>query len=161
MDNLIIEPKIGIGMIKLGMSKSEVEHCIRSYSNQYDKLDKDPNYFHYVFTIEYDSLGKVNFIEVASHAKEQFNCLFKEIDIFNTKADELVKLIDKISPYERNHPEIGWTYSFPELGLSLWRSRIFNEEDTKEEWFKEMDVEEQEDELRFRYFETVSLFFHV
>lgn len=158
MDDLIIEPRVGIGTIKLGMSKNEVEDCFKSYTIQYNKSERDPDYFQYAFVVEYDSSEEVNLIGVIFHAKDEFNCLFKGIDVFNTKAEELVETIDKISPYDRNHPDIGWMYTFPKLGLSLWRSRIFNEEDTKEEWFKEMDVEEQEDELRFRFFETVSLF---
>ncbi|MCM3594052.1 hypothetical protein M4D58_26235 [Brevibacillus borstelensis] len=35
MGNLIIEPGKGIGLIKLGMNKDEVEKCIQKYTEKY------------------------------------------------------------------------------------------------------------------------------
>ncbi len=49
-------------------------------------------------------------------------------------------------------------YSFPELGLNFWRSGIFKEEDKLEDWFIELSQEDQKEECRFLYFETVSIF---
>nr|WP_231116896.1 hypothetical protein [Paenibacillus polymyxa] len=99
-----------------------------------------------------------NFIEIASHLKEEFNCLFDGTDVFNTKAENLVKMVNEKSPYDENDPEVGWMYSFPELGLNFWRSRIFKEEDKLEDWFIELSQEDQKEECRFLYFETVSIF---
>lgn len=72
MDNLIIEPNIGIGNIKLGMSPKEYEEEIQEYTVQYNK-QHDSEYFYYIFKVEY----KINFIEVASHADDEFNCLYR------------------------------------------------------------------------------------
>ncbi|MFK4343787.1 hypothetical protein [Paenibacillus sp. RC253] len=41
--------------------------------------------------------------------------------------------------------------------MKFWRSSIFNEKDTLEDWFKEMPPENQEEKLRFQFFETVSI----
>lgn len=155
MDNIIIEPWQGIGEFKLGMTRNEVEECVQSYSTKYRVKSLDKNYFR--FKIEYDSNNKVSFIEVNWDVKENFNCLFNGIDVFNTKVEILVKEIDKTSQYDRTHSELGCTYSFPELGLFLWRSREFTEEDRLEDWFLEMSPDNQEEELRFLYFETVSV----
>jgi hypothetical protein len=157
MENILIEPGVGVGTIKLGMSREEVDLCIQAYTNAHQKLYYDNEYFHYAFKIEYDQNERASFIEVASHVKEEFNCLVNGIDVFNTKAEELVKAFDKISPYERDHADLGWTYFYPKLGITLWRSRVFIEPDIDEEWFKEMSLENQKDELEFLYFETVSV----
>ncbi|MEC0184428.1 hypothetical protein P4H61_23370 [Paenibacillus peoriae] len=157
MEKIIIEPNIGIGTIKIGMSKAEVENCLQAYTDKFNKSLQDDDYFHYAFKVEYDSDGRVNFIEAASHIKDDFHCLMNGIDVFNTKAEELIKIVDELSPYDRQHPELGWMYSFPKLGLKFWRSSIFNEKDTLEDRFKEMPPENQEEELRFQFFETVSI----
>ncbi|MCM3472222.1 hypothetical protein [Brevibacillus borstelensis] len=156
VDNLIIEPG-AIGTIKLGMSKDEVEACIQEYARKYQKEYHVRNYFKNVFRVEYDVNERVDFIEIPSSLKDEFNCLFYDIDVFNTKADDLVNHIDRISEYDRNHRELGYTYFFPELGLSLWRPIIFKEEYMEEDWFKEMSPENQEDEMKHLYFEAVSI----
>ncbi|MBY0054662.1 hypothetical protein P4U99_25925 [Brevibacillus agri] len=127
MDNLIIEPGEGIGLIKFGMSKDEVEKCIQSYTEKYQKEYHIQDYFKGFFMLEYDSEGKVDFIEIPEVLKETFNCLLMGIDVFNTKAEDLVEKIDEIAEYDRNQSD-GYTYFFPSLGLSLWRSDIFKEE---------------------------------
>jgi len=158
MDTLVIEPGIGIGDIKLGMSKYEFEECIEAYTVKYQNKAHDPDYFNYVFRVEYDTSGKIIFIEIPSGMiTTEFNCVFSGINVFNIKAEELVETIDRIAEYDRDQSELGYTYFFPELGLSLWRSRVFKAGDEEEEWFKELCAENQEDELRFLYFESVSI----
>lgn len=61
MDDLIIEPGKGIGLIKLGMSKDEVEKCIQKYTEKYQKEYHIQDYFKGFFMVEYDSEGKVYF----------------------------------------------------------------------------------------------------
>ncbi|WP_026475766.1 hypothetical protein [Alkaliphilus transvaalensis] len=157
MDALIIEPKQGIGTISLGMSPSEVEQCIKDYSNKYLELGFDQKFFKHVFQIDYSSENKVNFIQIISDIKNIFNCVFKDIDIFNTKAEILIKQIEQISPYDSNHWELGYTYAFPKLGLYLWRPSIFKEADKNEDWYKALSLENQEEELKYLYFQTVSI----
>lgn len=109
MGNLIIEPGKGIGLIKLGMNKDEVEKCIQKYTEKYQKEYHIQVYFKGFFMVEYDSEGKVDFIEIPEVLKETFNCLLLGIDVFNTKAEDLVEKIDKISEYDRNQSD-GYTF---------------------------------------------------
>ncbi|WP_034328788.1 hypothetical protein [Alkaliphilus transvaalensis] len=157
MDDLIIEPKLGIGKITLGMSMKEVEACIAYYSKKHLGVDDDKNAIASSLQVAYDPEGKVNFIHLDSRITKYFNCLFRGVDVFSTKVDLLVKMIDEISPYDRNHPELGCTFYFPEIGLGLWRPRIFNEEDQLTKEFQELTPENQEDELRNLYFEVVCI----
>ncbi len=157
MDDLIIEPKRGIGTINLRMSKSEVERCINDYAEKYEKHSYNRDGFKHCFQVEYDADERAIFIQLVYSLKDYFNCVFKDINIFTTKATELVSILEQISPYDRDHWELGCTYYFPEIGLSLWRSSKFIEEDIEKEWFKELSLEQQEEELRMLYFQTVSV----
>ncbi|MGN7470143.1 hypothetical protein [Brevibacillus sp. SAFN-007a] len=96
------------------------------YTDKYEIThEQNPQRYHmkgfvsHCFTFEYDSDGKVSSISISSSLKEVLCCLFQGMDVFQTKAEELVEKIDRISKYERDHPELGWTYDYPELGLSF------------------------------------------
>jgi|GEM_PF-805367 len=164
MNRLMIEPGQGIGHIQLGMTKAEVEEWLQYYTEQYEiAYVKNPKYYQVegairsCFTIEYDVAGKVTFIQIASELKEVLQCVFMDFDVFRTKAEDLVAQIDKLTPYARDHWELGFTYDFPALGLSFWRPSILNDADLEAEWFKEMDPEIQNDEMKNLYFECVSV----
>ncbi|HZG16478.1 MAG TPA: hypothetical protein VE710_15920 [Candidatus Bathyarchaeia archaeon] len=154
MFTFVVEPKKGIGHIHLGMSKEEVDSCLEEYNapHKVNKFIKD------TFKVEYDADGKVIFIEVSSYVgNDEFSCTFMNIDIFETKVDELVEKFDKISPYDRNDWELGYTYHFPELQLCFWRPNILTEQDMLEDWFKELSVDNKEYEMQSLYFSTVAV----
>lgn len=164
MDQLIIEPSKGIGKLRLGMTKDQVDVCLQDYTEQYEITSaQNPLCFHMkgaikaCFQFEYDNYGKVSFIQVSSAIKDVLHCLFQDLDVFETKAEELVARIDSFSRYDRNDRELGWTYDFPELGLSFWRPNILREADLEEDWFQEMQPAIQEDEKRNLFFECVSI----
>lgn len=77
--------------------------------------------------------------------------------MFETKAEELAAQIDKISPYDRNDWELGYSYTFHELGLAFWRPNVFRDEDMQQEWFLSHDKEAQESYLKAQYFSTVAV----
>ncbi|SFK44508.1 hypothetical protein [Brevibacillus centrosporus] len=157
MEKLYIEPGVGIGPVKLGMSKKEVEECIRDCSEKFLKQYNNSLYIERLFKLEYDSEDNVNFIEIDAIGSSDFDCLFNEINVFKTQAEELVEEIDKISKYDREQWDLGFTYHFPELGLTLWRPVMRKADDLKEAWFKELEPDIQEDEMRNLYFRAVSL----
>ncbi|MGG4397349.1 hypothetical protein ABEX25_23875 [Paenibacillus thiaminolyticus] len=78
------------------------------------------------------------------------------IDVFNTKAEKLIEIIDKMTPYLRtSEPDLGSIFDFTEVGLSFYRSNVFTEKEMEEDWFKVKSPEEQEDDLKYLYIETV------
>ncbi|WP_334077446.1 hypothetical protein [Paenibacillus sanfengchensis] len=143
MEILNIVPGESIGTVKIGMTQTQAEAAMMSYDG---------------LNISYDEDHKVDFIEIGYGANDQFKCVYGDFDLFNTKASELVSMIDQISPYDRNEPEIGYTYKYPKIGLSLWRSTILTEEDLQEDWFKELSADIQEDEMKHLYFEAVAVY---
>ncbi|NRR19736.1 hypothetical protein [Brevibacillus sp. MS2.2] len=93
-------------------------------------------------------------MEVTSDTENSYTCSFKGLDVFNIKVEKLVEEIDKISPYDRDH----WgLYIFPQIGMRLWRPIIRKEEDFEQEWFKDMSLSNQQDEIRNLYFRTVAI----
>lgn len=151
MEDLIIKEGYSVGLIKFGMKKEEVEHCIKLYS------EKHNNSFSSSFLCDYDEDGKVIYIQlVIENLRKYFQCKIKGIDIFNTKARKLIEIFDNITPYNRDlEASLDSTYHFPELGLTFWRGNVCTEEDLESDWFKELAPDIQEDTKRFLYFETV------
>ncbi|MBB3112202.1 hypothetical protein FHS18_004288 [Paenibacillus phyllosphaerae] len=164
MDQLRIEPMKGIGLLRLGMSQSEVEDCLQIYTDKYEiTYEQNPLRYHdpgaikRSFQVEYDAEGRVNFIQICSSLKDVVRCTFETWDVFNMKAEELVDRIDQLSKYERNGFDLGFDYYFPELNLSFWRPVALSESDLQENWFKELAPAIQEDEKKNLYFECVSI----
>ena len=150
MEEIIIHEGLSVGLFQLGMKKEEVEKYKKLYIEKYN-IYKD------AFLFEYDEEGQVVYIQLIIDAlKHDFQCKFKGIDIFNTKAAELIELFDAITPYTRDRDaSLGFMYQFPKLGLTFWRGDVCTEEDLESDWFKELIPENQEDTKRFLYFETV------
>lgn len=150
-ETLVIGYGNQIGLLKLQMSKEEVNQCLDIYRKQYNDEVADS------FLCEYDANGNVYAIQlVIESLKKYFQCKFKGIDIFNTKAKDIVLHFDMLDPYVRDRDsELGFMYVLPTLGITFWRGNVCNEEDLEADWFKELVPENQEDTKRFLYFETV------
>jgi hypothetical protein len=162
MDPIIITPNVGIGPFKLGMSELEVQETFKRYANfRGTDNPNNPSYLEQLFTnFEYDSNNKVIFIEI-SNPYDDFDivCLFDGIDVFRTKADELVKEIDKKTKYARDdEAQMGFSYIFKEIQLSLWRPSVMTDDILNSpEFLLEFSPENQELEKRHFYFTTVAI----
>lgn len=159
MNKIIVEPRQGIGPIKLGMGKEEIKEYAEANSIRLctpRRSSSEESFGDY--KVGYDSEDRVNFIELSSFkGNKDFTCMLMNFNVFETKAEELVEQIDKISPYDRNDWEVGYSYTFHELGLAFWRPNVFTDEDMQQEWFKAHDKEEQESYLKDQYFSTVAV----
>lgn len=136
-------PGHSIGPLRLGMSESEITEAAAV--------------FPVFYKVEYDDSGLAVFIEIGCPG-EEWTCSFAGNDLFATKAERLAFILDQISPYEREHPESGCTYTFPHLGLTLWRSHALSEADLLTEEYLSLPPDIYEDEQRLLYFESVSVF---
>ncbi|TDL48443.1 hypothetical protein E2R60_26450 [Paenibacillus dendritiformis] len=154
MDKIIIEPGHAVGMIKLEMTKDEVNQCIQMYMQRYE--DEQERCFERFIFPEYDENQKLIAVQVLRDLMEFANFICYGIDVFNTKAEKLIEIIDKMTPYLRtSEPDLGSIFDFTEGGLSFYRSSVFTEKEMEEEWFTVKSPEEQEDDLKYLYFETV------
>lgn len=160
MHKLLIEPNVGIGKVKLGMTREEVH---RVMGNNYFSFTRNAvnidAYYSSCFQINYDKNYVVEFIEMANGIAGHFQVVFEEVDVFKTKAEALVAYVEKFAGYDKDSAESksGYSYIFKDIGLSLWRPRVFKEEFLQESWFQELKQEIKEDEMKYWYFEAVGL----
>ncbi|WP_169086205.1 hypothetical protein [Paenibacillus sp. PL91] len=163
MDSIIITPKVGIGPFKLGMSEYEVKETF----NAHDHWRRTNNAYNHsileelFIKFEYDSNNTVKFIEMVNPSYAgvfHIPCLYNGIDVFTTKASDLVSEINKETSYNRDsESEMGFMYVFPELQLAFWRENVITEDLMNSEDFLQMSQENQELEKRYFYFTTVSI----
>ena len=165
-NKLIIEPGVGIGAIKLGMSKEEVKQHINHYKEKYENRSYRYEYgnelyygqiFESGLKIEYGKQGTVIFIEIVREMMTFFECVCYDIDMFHTKAEEVVRKLSGVVHCEAEM-EDETECTLENVGLSLWRPHAFDEQDMQEEWFQEMSEENQEEEKRYMYFQTVAVY---
>jgi hypothetical protein len=50
-----------------------------------------------------------------------FKARYQGADVFAMQAEELLAYVGKYAAFDPNDPELGYSYFFPELELSLWR----------------------------------------
>jgi hypothetical protein len=116
-----MEPLVGIGPIKLGMARSEVRYILAGLGQPEAAL-RPPNtdcFFQYAFHVSYDQDGRVEFIETMTST--EFRVLFHGSSLQETLAQEAVRHVSQFAEYDREDPELGCSYIFPALQLSLWR----------------------------------------
>ncbi|MBY0217854.1 hypothetical protein [Paenibacillus illinoisensis] len=166
MEAIMVTPHVGIGPFQLGMSREEVEQTFQNldYWRADDGIPVNPSYIEMLFTrshFEYDSNGRVKFIQLMNphyHSQFRIPCLFQGMDVFTTKAEDLIHALMKKYPMiGDDDPRTGYSFAFQELELCFWREGIMNDEILKDPDFLEMSEENQELEKRYYYFTTVSI----
>jgi hypothetical protein len=116
MQTLEIQPTVGVGPIRFGMSRAEVRELIGPHDGD---SDEDREWYLEDLAIEFDSSGKVAFIEIAE--SENFRAVLNGECLHELDADSAIAHVKKSAAYDPNAPEPGYTYVFPALQLSLWR----------------------------------------
>ncbi len=135
MNKFEITPNIGVGPIKFGMNRAEVE----SVFGKPDFINASRIGFMSGFFIDFDTNDKVEFIEVAD--SNEFEATYSGINLHKIKANEAVALVSKNHSYDSSDPELGYSYIFKGLQLSLWRGTLpENELDTDGMYFEAIGV---------------------
>jgi hypothetical protein len=122
MKTFDINRKIGVGPIRLGMTRDEV----RQHLGQPDGDDDEREWYLDDMAIDFDSSGKVIFIELAE--SDNYKATLNGKCLHDLPASDAVAHVTAIAPYNENDPELGYTYVFPDLQLSLWRPVIPDDE---------------------------------
>jgi hypothetical protein len=115
-------PHQGIGPVLLRMSQEDVRRVMgvpRVSLPLRGRLAPEEYYDSFGFKIEYDFDSRVRFIEVGPHNQARF--LYSGCSVFETKADDLIRLIDADASIDTSHPEFPTLVVFPSLELALWR----------------------------------------
>ncbi len=118
MNEYEIIPNVGVGPIKLGMTREEVE---MNFGQPEDKQE-NRHWFNDGFAIDFNDNGKVEFIELAK--SQRFKGIFKGKCLHDLPAEEAVSVVYQYDSYNENDPDLGYSYVFLKLQLSLWRGTI-------------------------------------
>lgn len=134
-----VEPLEGIGEIKLGMDRKVVRDLMDSVPATTGSRNQVESYHAGGFQVFYGIEDKVEFIELLRGSG--ISAHTRGIDVFATPAQQVLSQIASFSEYNQDDPEVGYSYVFPDLELSLWRPNI-------------PETEEEEDG---KYFSTIGI----
>jgi len=139
MNRYTLEPLVGVGPVQLGMIRAESRQRLGATPSSFKKAPTlfpnapDVDAYHgNAFQLFFDENDRVEYIEL-SKSPDLF-VDYKGIDVFALRAEDLVTLISRNAPFDPNDPELGYSYVFPLLEMSLWRPTIPEPEDANPEW---------------------------
>ena len=143
-----VEPLIGVGQVKLGMPRERVRELLGGDPHTSGSRRQVDNYHDGGFQVFYDEAGNVEFIELARDA--DLVAMISGIDVFGTPAHEVLDAITQFSAYNPDDPEVGYSYVFHDIELSLWRPNIPEEAEGEGRYFSTIGIG-----VRGYYSETV------
>ncbi|WIV11824.1 hypothetical protein [Proteiniborus sp. MB09-C3] len=159
MKTVIVYPHKGIGNILFGMTRKEVEEILLP---AYCKEEPEGEgilvrYDDYHITYIEDIVS-----EIYMNNLENYKVMLNDIDLFNTKAEDIFDSLKKLSDYDCDCEDeyLSCTYYFKDLGMTLWRESAFHPKLLQEEWFKRLIAVQEENleyEQQFWFFSQVCL----
>ena len=133
-----VEPLKQIGDIGLGMDREEVRKTMPEEPNISGSRDHVDNYHDGGLQVFYDENNKVEFIELLRGSG--FTATTHGINVFDKTAQEVLEVITKVSEYNQDDLEVGYSYVFPDLELSLWRPSIPEEGEEDGKYFSTIGI---------------------
>ena len=146
-----LEPHIGAGVIKLGMTRAETRTVLGKPEYASDKsmmeygdftmpVSAKDAYFNNELQITFDDDNKADFIEFSGKDSEFIDVYLKGIKVFETPARQLVKEISNSTnaEFDEEEEEIPYSYVFPSIDLAVWR-QVIPEQDEQNEEIPESD----------------------
>lgn len=123
-----IIPHVGVGPVVLGMRREEVlakmgapRHTFRKTPGSRHETDafEEGHGFQVFYGGDHPT---VEYVELSRDGG--FVAHYDGLDVFAIEADELVRHISEHAPFDPSDSELGYSYVFPSLDLSLWRPVI-------------------------------------
>ncbi len=134
-----VEPLEGIGVIKLKMTRQEVHSLMGEAPETSGSRKQVESYHNGGFQVFYGKDEKVEFIELLRDSGIAAST--RGINVFDTPAHQVLSEIAGFSEYNQDDPEVGYSYVFPDLELSLWRPNIpENEEEEDGKYFSTIGI---------------------
>ena len=138
MEEIIVKPLESALGVKLNSSRIEVHNTIGIPTRIIENTDHYQNE-DLMFSIDYDENNCVEYISISNPLSNKFKVLYNNYNIFENTAEELIKKIESetIFRYDRDDPEMEYSYIFNDLELSFWRSTLPESEDDNDGKFFE------------------------
>lgn len=161
-----IYPFRQVGLLKLGMTKCEVDILFHAQGSRNPIPNCDEGYFYI------DNSGK---------QQHEYGCGFvnnrlcrimyilhkddaEKIDLFNvdlahTPAETVISELEKraLCTWDTEDKDLSYFYTFPSIGIMLFRPSAFHPKLLKTDYFADWDPEAAKDERKYEYFEAVIL----
>lgn len=122
-----VTPHVSVGPVRLGMTRDQVRNLMpgpcEPFPKERDALHETDAFHESGFQVFYGGPAPVvEYIELSRDSG--FRALYRGVDVFATPADELAAHIAHDAPFDPDNGELGYSYIFPALDLSLWRPAI-------------------------------------
>lgn len=118
-----VVPLSGIGPVRLGMMRQDVRSALPAPVVSFARWQAEPDstdaFLGNAFQVDYDASGGVEYIELSRGGP--FTVRYKGVSLFDTEAERIIGLVSLDAPYDETDPELGSSYIFPSLAMSLWR----------------------------------------
>ena len=149
MKEIIIEPHIGIGQLKLGMTSDELENALLQMKKQWSNSSDEAMQMECC-----EETDDPNLITGRYMDNDSFG-----MDMFNTTAECIIDSLMKKDNVICNEKDLqlGTEYLFPEIGVRLWRERAFHPKLLKDPLYMEEMQAVLEDEYQYQYFQMVTV----
>ncbi len=122
MSDLVVEPKVGIGSIRIGMSLDEVRSAVGEPTGRFRKTSDSPRltdvYDGLGIHVYYDDSDSVEFIE--SFPVDGIRHVLYGMPVFELTAEQIAANLS--AKGLSGTAEDGSWFVYSSLGLSLWRS---------------------------------------
>lgn len=144
MPDYTVQPFVGVGPIRLGMSREEARRAMSEPAKSFRKGTAsryETDAFHQnAFQVYYGGDQPiVEYIELSRGSVVR--ALYRGLDVFATPADEVVSSVSRDSAFDAADPEIPYSYLFRGLQLSLWRPVIpESDSDTEGRYFSTIGI---------------------
>jgi len=138
MKQIIIEPHKKVGKIAIGMTKNKVRTLLgQPILTRENKDYYDEN----CFQVYYNESDFVEYLEVSVGIDA--DVIYNNINIFNTPANKIINEISKDFLYDPNDPELGYTYTFLQIDIALWRPVLPDFDEDEGYYFSAIGVGEK------------------
>jgi len=135
-----VVPLVGIGPIRLGMTRDQVRAAVDMPPLSFRKGAEVDAFYNNALQVFYAAdCPMAEFVEVSLGS--ELEPWLDGLDLSRVPADEVVASLSKAATVDDRDPELGLSYVFPALGISLWRRTL----------------PESAADLEGRYFDTVGV----
>jgi hypothetical protein len=119
---LEIRPHEGVGALRLGMTRAESRAVFGGVSGEFRKEsdgDRTTDELLGAVHVYYDDEDRSEYIEISRSA--EVRPVFDGIALLEIAPSEAVASVAAHAPFDADDPELGYSYVFKALDLSLWR----------------------------------------
>lgn len=174
MRNLVVNPHVGLGSLKLGMSSDQILESIKSVifdlnttcneDIQISEDKEDDGYtLRYItgsffFMVRYLN-DKAIEISVDRELSRSVNIVLYDLDVFNTPVEDIVNYLKRfgICIHDAEDEQLSTNYEFNDIGIRLWREEPFHEKLLSNKEYMEKMSMIIEEMYRYLYFDILTV----